>query len=56
MTAGELIERVRELLFLKPYTFQDYVQDANPQTRQELEHLERTWGRYKSGLEFGACY
>ena len=56
MSARELIERVRELLLLKPYTFQDYVRDANPQTPQELEHLERTWGRYKSGLEFGACY
>lgn len=56
MSARELIERVRELLFLKPYTFEDYIRDANPQSHEELERLERNWGRYKSGLEFGACY
>lgn len=52
----ELMNRVRELLFLKPYTFEDFVKDANPQSTQELELLERNWGKYKSGLEFGACY
>ena len=52
----ELMNRVRELLFLKPYTFEDFVKDAKPQNVQELEALERNWGKYKSGLEFGACY
>lgn len=56
MSMLTLMERVRELLFLKPYTLQDYIRDANPQTREELEKIERNWGRYCNGLEFGACY
>ena len=50
----ELMNRVRELLFLTPYTFEDYVKDANPQTAYELEQLERNWNRYK--VQFTACY
>lgn len=56
MRALELLDRVRELLFLKPYTFEDYIRDANPQTIAELQSLERAWNRYKTGIEFGSCY
>jgi hypothetical protein len=50
----ELMNKVRELLFLKPYTFEDYVRDADPQTPYELEQLERNWLKCKR--EFTACY
>lgn len=40
---SELMSRVREVF--KPYTFEDFVKDSNPQTREELEHLENVWNR-----------
>ena len=49
---SELMQRVKDML--RPYTFEDYVRDANPQDRSELEQLERNWSRYKN--EFNTCY
>lgn len=49
---SELMQRVQDVF--KPYTFEDYVRDANPQNHQELEQLERNWTRYKN--EFNSCY
>ena len=40
---SELMNRVRDMF--RPYTFEDYVQDANPQTWSELKELERNWNR-----------
>jgi hypothetical protein len=49
---SELMQRVQDVF--KPYTFEDYVRDANPQNSFELEQLERNWFRYKN--EFNSCY
>ena len=49
---SELMNRVREMF--KPYTFEDYVKDANPQSWSELKELERNWFRYSN--DFGARY
>jgi len=40
---SELMSRIREVF--EPYTFEDFVKDSNPQTREELEHLENVWNR-----------
>jgi len=39
---------------LKPYSFEDFVRDNNPQNWSELKELERTWFRYKN--EFHSHY
>ena len=49
---SELMQRVKEMF--RPYTFEDYVIDANPQTWSELKELERNWFRYKN--DFNKCY
>ena len=49
---SELMNRVQEMF--RPYTFEDYVKDANPQNWSELKELERNWNRYKS--DFGRVY
>ena len=49
---SDLIERLKDAF--KPYTFEDYVTDANPQTWSELKELERNWNRYKN--DFTARY
>ena len=43
---SELMQRLKDAF--KPYTFEDYVADANPQTWSELKELERNWNRYKN--------
>ena len=49
---NKLIERLRDVF--KPYTFEDFVQDANPQTWSELKELERTW--YRARDDFKKMY
>lgn len=49
---SDLIERLKDAL--KPYTFEDYVMDSNPQTWSELKELEHNWNRYKN--DFGSKY
>lgn len=40
---SELLSRVREVF--QPYTFEDFIKDSNPQSMEELEHLENVWNR-----------
>ena len=49
---SDLMKRFKDAL--KPYTFEDYVIDSNPQSWSELKELERNWNRYKN--DFGAKY
>jgi len=49
---SDLIQRLKDAL--KPYTFEDYVIDSNPQTWSELKELERNWNRYKD--DFSSRY
>ena len=49
---SDLMQRLRDVF--KPYTFQDYVDDANPQTWSELKELERNWNRCKN--DFRSSY
>lgn len=38
---SNLMQRVRD--FFSPYSFEDYVADNKPQTREDYQELERTW-------------
>lgn len=40
---SELLARVREVF--EPYTFEDFIKDSNPQSVEELQHLENVWSR-----------
>lgn len=53
---NDLMQRVKDLLKLKHYTFEDFVKDASPQTHYELELLEKRWNRYANKKEFGTVY
>ncbi len=46
---SDLMQRLKDMF--KPYTFEDYIEDAKPQTIAELEELENNWLRYKN--DFG---
>lgn len=47
---AEMMQRVRDLF--KPYTFEDYVKDYNPQTHHELEQLERSFQQFAHNEKF----
>ncbi len=40
----------------KPYTFEDYVKDANPQSIQELERIEKDFERLAKHFCFSPKY
>ena len=46
---SELMRRIQEAL--RPYTFEDYVKDSNPQSWSELKELERNWNRFKDDFK-----
>ena len=50
--SSKLLERLKGAL--KPYTFEDYVKDSDPQTWSQLKELERSWNRAKN--DFGSVY
>lgn len=43
---NDLMQRIRDAL--RPYTFQDYIDDIKPQTWSELKAAERNWNHYKN--------
>lgn len=49
---SDLMQRFKDAF--KPYTFEDYVKDSNPENWSQLKELERTWNRYKN--DFSAKY
>jgi hypothetical protein len=49
---SDLIQRLRDVF--KPYTFEDYVRDSDPQTWSQLKELEHNWNRAKN--DFGSVY
>jgi hypothetical protein len=51
---AELMQRLQEMF--KPYTFEEFVRDYNPQDIKDLENLEKSWLRYRNGTDFGPSY
>jgi hypothetical protein len=49
---SKLMERLQDVF--RPYTFEDFVVDANPQTWSELKELERTW--HRTNNDFNRMY
>lgn len=49
---SELMNKLRDVF--RPYTFEDFIHDQNPQTWSELKELERTWHRAKN--DFAKMY
>ena len=45
---SDLIKKLQDVF--RPYTFEEFVQDQNPQTWSQLKEIERTWNRAKNDL------
>ena len=49
---SELMKKLQDVF--RPYTFEDFIKDQNPQTWSQLKELERTWHRAKN--DFSKMY
>ena len=51
---SDLMQRVREMF--KPYTIEDFMNDANPQDHKDIQRLESIWQAYQNRRTFNTCY
>jgi hypothetical protein len=48
------MQRVQEML--KPYTMEDFINDANPVDHKDVQRLEKVWLDYQNRRFFNTCY
>lgn len=51
---SELMQRVQEMF--KPYTIDDFMNDAQPVDHKDIQRLEKIWNDYQSRRLFNTCY
>jgi hypothetical protein len=51
---NKLMQRVQEMF--RPYTLEDFINDANPQDHKDVERLEKIWSDHQSRKLFNNCY
>lgn len=51
---SDLMQRVQEMF--KPYTMDQFMNDANPQDYADVQRLERIWHAYQDRKLFNTCY
>jgi hypothetical protein len=51
---SDLMQRVQEML--KPYTMEDFINDANPVDHKDVQRLEKIWDNYQNRRLFNSCY
>jgi len=51
---SDLMQRVREVF--KPYTIDEFMNDANPQDHADIKRLESIWQAYQNRKTFNTCY
>lgn len=51
---SELMQRVSEMF--KPYTIEDFMNDAQPVDHKDVQRLEKIWDSYQSRKLFNNCY
>ena len=51
---SELMQRVRDVF--RPYTIDEFMNDANPQDHADIKRLESIWQAYQNRRLFNTCY
>lgn len=51
---SNLMQRVRDMF--KPYTLEDFMQDADPKDYKDIQRLEAVWQNYRERKLFNNCY
>jgi hypothetical protein len=48
------MQRVQEMF--RPYTIDDFMNDAQPVDHKDIQRLEKIWNDYQSRRLFNTCY
>lgn len=51
---SDLMQRVKEVF--RPYTIEDFMNDASPQDHKDIQRLEKIWQEYQNRRMFNTCY
>lgn len=51
---NNLMLRVKDMF--KPYTLEDFMQDAQPVDHKDVQRLEKVWEDYQNKKLFNTCY
>ena len=51
---SDLMQRVRDMF--KPYTLEDFMEDAKPVDHKDLQRLEKIWEDYQTKRLFNSGY
>ena len=51
---SNLMQRVKDVF--KPYTLEDFIEDADPKDHKDIQRLEKIWQDYRNRKLFNNCY
>jgi hypothetical protein len=51
---SNLMQRVRDMF--RPYTLEDFMEDADPKDYKDIQRLEAVWQNYRERKLFNNCY
>ena len=51
---SNLMQRLQDML--KPYTLDDFMEDAQPVDHKDIQRLEAVWQNYQQRKLFNSCY
>ena len=51
---SNLMQRLQDIL--KPYTLEDFIEDADPKDYKDIQRLEAVWQKHRERKFFNSCY
>ncbi len=51
---SNLMQRVRDMF--RPYTLEDFMEEADPKDYKDIQRLEAVWQNYRERKLFNNCY
>jgi DNA-binding IscR family transcriptional regulator len=51
---SNLMQRVRDMF--RPYTLEDFMEDADPKDYKDIQRLEAVWQKHRERKLFDNCY
>ncbi len=51
---SNLLQRLQDIF--KPYTLDDFMEDAQPVDHKDIQRLEAVWQNYQERKLFNSCY
>ena len=51
---SNLMQRVKDVF--RPYTLEDFIEDADPKDHKDIQRLEKVWQDYRQRKLFNNCY